>query len=60
ILLEIKISSNNKLIKILITQNYLNSPKSEFVLGIFVVSSIYMTLNFLVELAVNIYYEKNE
>ena len=34
--------------------------KSEFVLGIFVVSSIYMTLNFLVELAVNIYYEKNE
>ncbi|MDB2155063.1 hypothetical protein [Clostridium butyricum] len=34
--------------------------KSEFVLGIFVVSSIYMTLNFLVDLAVNIYYEKNE
>ncbi|MDU1116321.1 MAG: hypothetical protein E7J99_13295, partial [Clostridium butyricum] len=30
ILLEIKISSNNKLIKILITQNYLNSHNAYY------------------------------
>ena len=34
--------------------------KNIFLLGIFVLSSIYFTLNFVVELATNIYYEKHE
>lgn len=34
--------------------------KNIFLLGIFILSSIYFTLSFIIELAANIYYEKHE
>lgn len=56
----LEILSNINIIVMILSMISYAVTKNIFLLSIFILSSIYFTLNFIVELATNIYYEKHE